>query len=115
MKTRTRQHYESMLSRNPNTSIGFTLAAQAVYAARHGIFDANAEDHDQDEYRAIATGLKSKYGEVMTVDEVRFEMAQLVCARCGHIWYTRTPKAPRVCSKCKSPYWDRPRRDANNA
>ena len=33
----------------------------------------------------------------------------LTCLRCGHQWYPRTPKLPAHCSKCKSPYWDKPR------
>lgn len=45
------------------------------------------------------------------------------CLRCGHGWVPRDfdqpedgkkpeePEvAPRVCPKCKSPYWDRPRK-----
>lgn len=32
------------------------------------------------------------------------------CHRCSHQWTPRTPKRPRVCPKCKSPYFDRPRR-----
>jgi hypothetical protein len=34
------------------------------------------------------------------------------CERCGHEWLPR-PKGdeePRVCPKCKSPYWDRPKK-----
>jgi hypothetical protein len=29
--------------------------------------------------------------------------------RCGHEWITREPEYPRVCPKCKSPNWDRPK------
>ena len=34
------------------------------------------------------------------------------CERCGHIWAPRVEREekPRVCPKCKSPYWDIPRR-----
>lgn len=33
------------------------------------------------------------------------------CERCGHTWVPRdTETTPRVCPKCKSPYWDRPRK-----
>jgi predicted Zn-ribbon and HTH transcriptional regulator len=31
------------------------------------------------------------------------------CERCGHKWVPREDESPRVCPKCKSPYWDRPR------
>jgi len=35
------------------------------------------------------------------------------CERCGHEWVPRnTDEKPRVCPKCKTPYWDRPRKDA---
>jgi predicted Zn-ribbon and HTH transcriptional regulator len=33
-----------------------------------------------------------------------------VCERCGHAWVPAGVEKPRVCPKCKSPYWDRPRR-----
>ena len=32
------------------------------------------------------------------------------CERCGHEWVSRTgDQDPRVCPKCKSPYWDKRR------
>ena len=31
------------------------------------------------------------------------------CERCGHKWIPREKEKPRVCPKCKSPYWDRKR------
>lgn len=31
------------------------------------------------------------------------------CERCEHVWVPRDEERPRVCPKCKSPYWDRPR------
>ena len=36
----------------------------------------------------------------------------LICLRCGHSWKTREPGNPKVCPnpKCKSPYWDKPRK-----
>ncbi len=38
-----------------------------------------------------------------------------ICERCGHIWVPRlkhsiVPKKPIVCPKCKSPYWDIPKK-----
>lgn len=32
------------------------------------------------------------------------------CERCSHQWVPRDEDHPRVCPKCKSPYWDKPRR-----
>jgi len=34
------------------------------------------------------------------------------CERCGHEWITRTEEMPKVCPKCKSPYWNVPRKDS---
>ena len=31
------------------------------------------------------------------------------CERCGHEWVPRGDDEPRVCARCKSPYWNRPR------
>lgn len=35
-----------------------------------------------------------------------------ICERCQYEWLTDT--APARCPKCKSPYWDRPRKDASS-
>jgi predicted Zn-ribbon and HTH transcriptional regulator len=34
------------------------------------------------------------------------------CERCGHTWLPRatTEDIPTICPKCKSPYWNKPRR-----
>lgn len=49
-------------------------------------------------------------------DHIAIHMAKKVqlwgfrCERCGHEWLPREKdRDPRVCPKCKSPYWDRPR------
>ena len=36
-------------------------------------------------------------------------LTELECKRCGHIWYPRRPQYPKVCPRCKSPWWDTPR------
>lgn len=33
------------------------------------------------------------------------------CERCGHEWVKRKDKEPLVCPKCKSPYWNIPRKE----
>jgi len=35
---------------------------------------------------------------------------QLSCKRCGHKWNPRKIEI-RICPKCKSPYWDRDRKN----
>jgi predicted Zn-ribbon and HTH transcriptional regulator len=36
---------------------------------------------------------------------------QYTCERCRHDWIPRDiDNEPRVCPKCKSPYWNKPRR-----
>jgi predicted Zn-ribbon and HTH transcriptional regulator len=32
------------------------------------------------------------------------------CERCGHTWVPVSEAKPKVCPKCKSPYWDTPRK-----
>ena len=76
---RTKKHYEKMLSENPNATIGFTMAADMIFAARHDFIN-RADDRGGDEWKNIARNLKSKYGEVLTVDEVRAEMSPVKIA-----------------------------------
>ena len=48
------------------------------------------------------------------VRPVKIQLWGWRCERCGHEWVPRDiaaePEGPRVCPKCKSPYWNRPRR-----
>jgi DNA-directed RNA polymerase subunit RPC12/RpoP len=32
------------------------------------------------------------------------------CERCEHEWVPKAQTEPRVCPRCKSPYWNRPRK-----
>lgn len=44
--------------------------------------------------------------------KVKIQVWGYRCHRCGHEWVPREKaQDPRVCPACKSPYWDRPRRD----
>jgi len=69
---RNEQHYRRILEQNPNASVGFTLAAAMVYAARYG--SCEPADHGTDEWKTIARRLKSEYGENLTADECSSEM-----------------------------------------
>jgi hypothetical protein len=33
------------------------------------------------------------------------------CERCGHHWAPRVLPLPNICPRCKSRYWDEPRRN----
>jgi DNA-directed RNA polymerase subunit RPC12/RpoP len=42
---------------------------------------------------------------------ITFKVKGYECLRCGHRWIPRTKKTetklpPKICPKCKSPYWD---------
>lgn len=37
------------------------------------------------------------------------------CERCDHEWVPRANSEPTVCPRCKSPYWNRPRKDAKKS
>ena len=42
--------------------------------------------------------------------KVQLQVWGFRCERCGHEWVPRRDEEPRVCPKCKSPYWNRPRK-----
>lgn len=43
--------------------------------------------------------------------EEKVTISKYRCERCDHEWIPREfKKRPRVCPKCKSPYWDVPKR-----
>lgn len=33
------------------------------------------------------------------------------CKRCNHEWIGKSQDKPTICPKCKTPYWDRPRKE----
>lgn len=37
------------------------------------------------------------------------------CERCVHKWIARKKQYPKVCPKCKSPYWDSPSKKNKNS
>jgi len=44
----------------------------------------------------------------MGIEEITVKKCK--CERCKHEWITRSKEIPKVCPKCKSPYWDKPRK-----
>lgn len=94
---RTLTHYQKILSGNPDTTIGFTLAADMIYAARHGMIK-RSEAHGSDEWKTIARNLKSRYGENLTVDDVRAEMSpqKIAAAVLGSVKSPKKAEASRA-------------------
>lgn len=41
-----------------------------------------------------------------------FLLPVLTCLRCGTEWTPRKAEHPRRCPKCRSPYWDKPKKAA---
>ena len=41
----------------------------------------------------------------------RVRMWGFRCGRCGHEWKPRDKIVSKTCPKCKSPYWNKPRKN----
>ena len=39
----------------------------------------------------------------------KIQLTEYRCERCDHEWVPRAEESPRVCPKCKGPYWDVPK------
>lgn len=44
--------------------------------------------------------------------EIQVQVKEFVCERCTHKWIPSSQTKPRVCPKCKSPYWDKVKKPA---
>ncbi len=50
-----------------------------------------------------------------TIEEVTERVATVaeqLCKRCGHNWLKRILSRPQQCPRCRSPYWDRERKQS---
>jgi DNA-directed RNA polymerase subunit RPC12/RpoP len=48
--------------------------------------------------------------------EIKITVTGYKCERCGHQWIPRIKKdIPIICPKCKSPYWNRERKQIGTA
>jgi len=101
---RNEQHYRNMLEQNPNASVGFTLAAAMVYAARYGACEP--EHHSTEEWKNIARRLKSEYGEILGTNQVSAEMDRAnrsaTAAALGRVGGTRTSPVKTDANRAKS-------------
>lgn len=44
------------------------------------------------------------------MSKTEITVPEYICERCGHKWISRRVEEPTVCPKCKSPYWNRPKK-----
>lgn len=72
---RTAAHYHKLFQGNPGSTVGLSLAAQAVYASRHGSFDHTSPDYNEEIYRDIYLDFKTRYGETLSSTEALQEMS----------------------------------------
>jgi len=42
--------------------------------------------------------------------KIEIKLKGYQCERCKHKWDPRDKKKPIICPKCKSPYWDKPKK-----
>jgi len=74
---RTLANYEKLLSDNPMVSVNLMLAADMIWAAKHGFINRN-DAHSSDEWGDLARYLKNRYGEELSASEVRHEMSSVL-------------------------------------
>ena len=43
--------------------------------------------------------------------EIIIKIKGFKCERCEHEWAPRNKENPIICPKCKSPYWNKPRKN----
>jgi len=46
--------------------------------------------------------------------EILIKKKGFKCERCGHEWVPRNEETPIICPRCKSPYWNKPRKKNKN-
>jgi hypothetical protein len=85
------------------------------WALEDSMFTDGRNDHLLWLINAPIEEIKSWVEAGMYAAELPINLPTLTCRRCGHTWIPRQPRKPGVCSKCKSPYWDKPRRSAKPA
>ena len=67
---RSKEHFVQLMTQNQSATVGISLAAKAVYAAKYGFFDANNDFFNRDDYNDIYRSLSSLYGESMNAGQV---------------------------------------------
>jgi len=54
---------------------------------------------------------KPKYAPHSTTTSPSQSLIKCLCLRCKYEWWPKKPGRPFTCPKCRSPYWDVPRKE----
>lgn len=85
---------EVRASRFWHVNLGCPVIVRMVYYHPYVIINASSKNNRH----TMQQNENNKYGMV-SLNGCR--------CRCGHEWLPRTSSKPRVCPRCKSPYWDK--------
>ena len=66
------EHYWNLLSRKGEATVGFALAASAIYAAKFGV--CGSQEIMDEKWLRIAATLKATYGNNLTAEQAIAEM-----------------------------------------
>ena len=58
---------------------------------------------------------KPRIGKLYIMAKIEIKTVGWKCERCDHEWIPRDETPPKVCPKCKSPYWENPPRRKGTA
>jgi hypothetical protein len=86
-------------------SAGFTCAPMARASPAIGYRSYWRCQVDRRRFPGLLIGNPKRKGYQMAILKVLI----VHCERCGHEWAPRQTEI-RICPKCKSPYWDKPKR-----
>lgn len=72
LQARTAEHYRRLFSQLRDTEIGYALAANGAYAARHGVCEA--EHRHTSEWAALALDIRLRRSDHLSAAEALAEM-----------------------------------------
>lgn len=67
---------------------------------------------------SCSRGWYTDLGVTSRMPDTQVTMSAYQCNRCDHVWVPKLYKSdsrPKVCPKCKSAYWESPRREKKPA
>jgi len=66
--------------------------------------DGNDTNNEIGNLRTLCQSCHLAFHRPMKISK---RLPRFKCLRCGHVWIPRKDEYPRCCAGCKSPYWDK--------